>query len=51
MKKEEYLTLLDNEYDFPDKQENVHFRYGVIGINDLKRDLKYWETLLVSSMM
>jgi hypothetical protein len=26
-------------------------RYGVIGINDLARDLEHWETLLVSSMM
>jgi hypothetical protein len=26
-------------------------RYGVIGMQDLVRDLRYWETLLVSSMM
>ena len=27
------------------------FRYGIIKLDDLKRDLRYWETLLVSSMM
>ena len=26
-------------------------RYGVIGYEDLVRDLKYWETLMVSQMM
>ena len=30
---------------------NQSFRYGVIGIKDMIRDLKYWETLLTSSMM
>jgi len=31
--------------------KNGSIRYGIIGIQDLMRDLKYWETLLVSSMM
>ena len=26
-------------------------RYGVIGFDELKRDMQHWETLLVSSMM
>jgi len=55
--------LLPNEYNelildgqgksrnASEEPEDVYFRYGIIGLNDMMRDLKYWETLLVSSMM
>ena len=33
------------------ESDDFYMRYGVIGINDLARDLEHWETLLVSSMM
>ena len=33
------------------ESDDFYMRYGVIGINDLARDLDHWETLLVSSMM
>lgn len=45
------------ESDLKDKgvkrieSDDFYMRYGVIGINDLARDLEHWETLLVSSMM
>ena len=35
----------------PEQLKNTSLRYGVIGMQDLVRDLHYWETLLVSSMM
>jgi translocator assembly and maintenance protein 41 len=33
------------------KEEQVSVRYGVIGYEDLVRDLCHWETLLVAQMM
>jgi hypothetical protein len=45
------LEHLEENYDFSDEKEKVHFRYGIIGVDDLQRDLRHWETLLVSSMM
>lgn len=48
--------LEDKDSDFKQHQnlldqEHIRFRYGIVGINDLTRDLRYWETLAVSSMM
>ena len=39
------IIQIDDSYD------KIHFRYGVIGINDMRRDLMHWETLLTSSML
>lgn len=50
MKTPEYMKMLedsDEEYE----EEIIRFRYGVITMDNLLRDLKYWETLAVSSMM
>ena len=47
----EFTQKLEDKYDFPEDKKEINFRYGIIGVNDLVRDLKYWETLLVSSMM
>lgn len=33
------------------KEQKMDIRYGVIELDDLKRDLTYWETCLASSMM
>ena len=42
--------LLENEeLQTPDGM--IHFRYGICDVNDLIRDLRYWETLFVSSLM
>lgn len=52
--KDRYLELLEEKLlpeEIDDDHDNVHFRYGIVHINDLVRDLKYWETLMVSSMM
>ena len=35
----------------PDLPDKLSFRYGIVDIESFKRDLKYWETLLASSMM
>ena len=32
-------------------QSNIMLRYGVINMDDMLRDLQYWETLLTSSFM
>ena len=54
MEPEDLKTM---ESDLKDKgvkrieSDDFYMRYGVIGINDLARDLEHWETLLVSSMM
>jgi len=47
-------VYLPKDYDPESDHDNslqIPFRYGIIKLDDLKRDLKYWETLLVSSMM
>jgi hypothetical protein len=47
-----YKNLLeDEEFEFEENQKEVHFRYCIVNTSDLVRDLKYWETLMVSSMM
>jgi hypothetical protein len=49
---EEYKVHLENDqFLFEEDQKDVHFRYGIVNTGDLVRDLKYWETLMVSSMM
>ena len=46
MTPEEQASIeMDESYD------KIHFRYGVIGIQDMRRDLQHWETLLTSSML
>lgn len=52
----DYLDFMGNEEkDQLDlnviDQSEVYFRYGVIQINEMVRDLQHWETLLTSSMM
>lgn len=53
MPKDDYVKMMETTDDIPfnDELENVHFRYGLINVSDMKRDLKYWETLMTSSMM
>jgi hypothetical protein len=34
-----------------DKCKTVNIRYGIIELDSVQRDLKLWETLMVSSMM
>jgi hypothetical protein len=47
-----YKYLLeDKEFEFEENQKNVPFRYGIVNTSDLIRDLDYWETMMVSSMM
>jgi hypothetical protein len=48
---DEYVEMLEDNSIQEDGLKDIHFRYGIIHINDMKRDLKYWETLLTSSMM
>ena len=31
--------------------DKLNIRYGIIGLENLKRDLRLWETLMVSSIM
>jgi hypothetical protein len=33
------------------KIDGEHLRYGVVGHDDLLRDLKYWETLTMATVM
>jgi len=33
------------------KEYLINIRYGIIELDDLKRDLQFWETCMVSSMM
>jgi hypothetical protein len=40
------LPLLQNG-----ETQKVNFRYGIIELDDVMRDLEHWETLLVSSFM
>jgi len=48
----DYVKMLETEQSpFEEGVNKVHFRYGIIRITDLVRDLKYWETLMGSSMM
>ena len=50
--KTEFIELIGNkDVKFEDEGSLVRFRYGIIGDNDMIRDLQYWETLMVSSMM
>jgi len=33
------------------RKHMINIRYGIIELEDLKRDLQFWETLMCSSMM
>jgi hypothetical protein len=39
------------QYKIPETEEEIKIRYGIIDRATLHRDLKYWETLCVSSVM
>ena len=39
------------EYKHPETEEEIKIRYGIVDQRDLMRDLKYWETLCISSVM
>ena len=45
------LKNIENKFIIPNQENKLNFRYGVIQLEDLVRDLNYWETLCVSSMM
>jgi hypothetical protein len=45
------LKNLENKFLIPNQENKLNFRYGIIQLEDLVRDLNYWETLCVSSMM
>jgi hypothetical protein len=48
-----YMTLDDKSLPLlPNGDtQKVNFRYGIIELDDVMRDLEHWETLLVSSFM
>jgi hypothetical protein len=48
MSLKDMAELTDEAHD-PDKL--VNFRYGVIELEDMLRDLQHWETLMVSTFM
>jgi len=39
------------KYKHPETDEEIKIRYGIVDQKDLMRDLKYWETLCISSVM
>lgn len=55
MSKDQYLNLLGADSSDAKKlkgiKDEVIFRYGVIQVDDMIRDLQYWESLMVSSML